>query len=193
MDPLHPLVEAAAAGALPEWADASDRRREHMSRVATLMDEWAAGLDLSAHDRTRWRALGYLHDMLRDAPIDELRDRVPPGLRDLSGQILHGPAAAERLRIDGVLDGELLRAVAYHTAGHPSLGAMGRALYVADFLDPGRRFLPEWRAGLRDRMPGALDTVTREVVGARIRNLVEHGSDVLEDTFRFWNSLVMIG
>ncbi len=160
-----------------------------MARVAELLDAWAAEFGLPDGERARWRAAGWLHDALRDADPEVLRPRVPPDRQGLPGAVLHGPAAAERLRIDGVDDGEFLRAVACHTIGSHRLRRLGRALYAADFLEPGRDFEPEWRAGLRDRMPHALDDVVREIVQARIRYLVQRGIELLPDTVAFWNAL----
>ena len=92
--------------------------------------------------------------------------------------------------MEGLLDGEILRAVAYHTVGHPAFGVLGRALYAADFLEPGRTFRPEWRADLRQRMPADLDDVVFTVARARIANLVERGMPMLSQTIGFWNALV---
>jgi len=175
---------------LPEWAAVSPGRRAHMARVSELLDAWAAALGLPESERCRWRAAGFLHDALREVAPDTLRAKVPRAQSSLPGPILHGPAVAERLRAQGVLDGELLFALAYHTLGNASLGTLGRALYVADFLEPGRDFMPEWREGLRARMPAELDSVTREIVGARIRYVVDRGLDLLPDTVEFWNVLV---
>lgn len=186
----HPLIEAAAEGTLPEWAAVGPSRRAHMVRVSELLGAWADALGLSDWDRCRWRAAGFLHDALREVAPDVLRPKVPPNQSSLPGPILHGPAVAERLRVHGVLDGELLIALTYHTVGHASLGMLGRALYAADFLDPGRTFIPEWRAGLRARMPAELDAVTRDIVGARVRHVVDRGLDLLPDTVGFWNALV---
>ena len=160
-----------------------------MGRVAELLGEWAAAAASSEDEVTRWRALGHLHDVLRDEDFETLRARVPPDLRSLPGEILHGPAAAERLRVDGVDDGGLLRAIAFHTLGHPDFDEGGRALYAADFLDPARSFLAEWRAALRDRMPDALDDVVFEIARARIAHLVEQGSTIYPGTLAFWNAL----
>jgi 2-amino-4-hydroxy-6-hydroxymethyldihydropteridine diphosphokinase len=187
---LHPVIEEAANGRLPGWSEVGSRRRSHLDRVAELLQTWAVGLELEEEECRRWRAVGYLHDALREADPEQLRTRVPPSLAGLPRPVLHGPAAAERLRIEGVTDGELLRAVSFHTIGDPRLARLGRALYCADFLEPGRSFLPEWRATLRDRMPGELDAVCREVVGARIRNLLERGKSLLPQTVAFWNALV---
>lgn len=161
-----------------------------MSRVADLMGSWAASAGLGTTDVVRWRAAGHLHDALRDADPESLRPRVPPALQALEGLLLHGPAAAERLRVVGVEDGELLAAIAYHTVGSPHFGVLGKALYAADFLDPGRSFLTEWRADLRARVPHELDDVVFEIVGARIRHRVDEGAPILTLTLDFWNRIV---
>jgi HD superfamily phosphohydrolase YqeK len=111
-------------------------------------------------------------------------------LVDLPDPVLHGPAAAEQLRIDGVMDGELLRAISGHTVGDPDFGLMGRALYCADFLEPGRSFLTEWREDQRGRMPSEVNVVAREIAGSRIGNVVERGGTILPRTVAFWNRLV---
>lgn len=186
---VHPSVERAALGELPSWTEADQDRRGHMARVAALLDAWGVALGLPEEERVRWAAVAWLHDALRSADPEALRARVPAAMSALPGLLLHGPAAAERLRGDGVRDGDLLRAIAYHTLGHARLGALGRALYAADFLEPGRDLLNEWRSALRERMPGALTDVVREVLGARIAHLVGRGSTLRPETVEFWNSL----
>jgi 2-amino-4-hydroxy-6-hydroxymethyldihydropteridine diphosphokinase len=190
---LHALVMTAAAGELPDWASVGPARLAHIQRVAALMDDWSRGLGLDEEERVRWRAAAYLHDALREADPETLRGSVPEELHGFPGPVLHGPAAAERLRVEGVRDRALLRAVGYHTVGHPQLDALGRALYCADFLDPGRPFLPEWRETLRSRMPSELDAVTREIVAARLTHLVAREVRLLEPTVAFWNVLVASG
>ncbi len=186
---LPDVIERAAAGELPPWAEVGPKRRAHIERVAALLAQWAASAGLSAEERTRWTSVGYLHDALRDADPEKLRRAVPPGLVDLPAGILHGPAAAERLREDGVDDADLLRAVAFHTLGHPEFGRLGRALYVADFVEPGRDFHNAWRAKLRERVPAGLDGVALEVAGARIAHLVERRMELRAETVGFWNVL----
>lgn len=184
------LVAAASAGRLPDWAKARPERQTHMARVAALMDDWARRSGLDEADIHRWRAAAWLHDALRDEDPEVLRSQVPDTLRDLPAKVLHGPAAAHRLAQDGLADDALRLAVAYHTLGHPDLDRLGRALYLADFLDPGRAFRPDWRARLRGRMPGAMADVLRSVLYARICYLLERGMTMRPETTAFWNRIV---
>lgn len=184
---LPPLVRDAARGLLPEWTEAKPKRREHMGRVAALMRQWALALALPPAEVDRWTAAGWLHDALRDADPETLRPQVPAEYRALPGKLLHGPAAAERLR--GQADDELVEAVRCHTVGSRRFGTLGRALYLADFLEPGRTFAPEWTEELRRRMPAEMDAVLLEVVRSRVRHVGESGATVHPETEAFRASL----
>ena len=186
---LHPVVAAASRGELAPWAVAGPARREHMARVAGLLDVWATALGLGDDDRARWRAAGHLHDALRDERPDALRPQVPVALRDLPGPVLHGPAVAERLRRDGVADDELLSAVASHTTGAAGLGTLGMALYAADYLEPGRDYGSDAHAALRARMPSELHEVVREVAGERMMHALERKRAIHPGTLALWNEL----
>jgi 2-amino-4-hydroxy-6-hydroxymethyldihydropteridine diphosphokinase len=147
-------------------------------------------LGLSDAERRRWQAAGWLHDALRDADVASLRALVPAEFRDLPGPLLHGPAAAARLRAEGVEDDELLDAITYHTVGHPRLGRLGRALYLADALEPGRTFDPAWTAALRARLPREFDAVLVEVVAQRLGHLIAQRRRLRPESIEFWNTLV---
>ena len=179
-EPLSPLVEAAARGELPEWARAGKKRRAHMGRVAALMREWAEALGLPPREVTRWAATGWLHDVLREAEPDEIRPEVPPLFRMLPGKILHGPAAAVRLR--DAMDSEMCEAIRFHTLGSPRFGRLGRALYLADFLEPGRTFDPPYTESLRARMPRDMDAIFREVVRLRWTHITGKGGTAHPET-----------
>jgi HD superfamily phosphohydrolase YqeK len=187
------LLELAAQGRLPGWAEATEKRREHMARVATLMDDWATRLGLDETERTRWRAAAWLHDALRDAPANRLRPWLSDEFRGLPDAYLHGPATAERLSAEGVQDLEVLDAIRYHTLASVGLGVMGRSLIAADFLEPGRPDRAHWRASLRDRMPLELDAVLREVVAAKLQRDIDGVEPMRPEMVSLWNSLVSDG
>jgi HD superfamily phosphohydrolase YqeK len=185
---LLPVELAAARGELPDWARAKPARREHMARVAGLLEVWASDLGLGEVATLRWAAAGWLHDSLRDADPVDLVHHVGPAERDLPPALLHGPAAAARLR--GLVSPEVEAAVRYHTLGHPILGELGRAVYVADYLEPGRPDPDERRAALRRRMPGDRLAVLVEVADAKLRHLLDRRLPVRPETASFWSELV---
>ena len=84
-----------------------------------------------------------------------------------------------------------MRAVAFHTLGHPGLDTAGVALYAADFLEPGRAVRADWRASLRGRMPDELDDVVLEVARARTEHLRGIGGSVRPETAAFLELLRM--
>lgn len=150
------------------------------------MDAWSGTLELSLADRVRWRAAGILHDALRDADPARLADWSD---LDWPPELLHGPACAARLGADGVDDSDLLDAIAFHTVGNPSSTDISDFLYMADFLEPGRRFMAEERAAMRDRLPEGREVVLRGVAALRIAQRLEQGERLLRETVDFWNRL----
>ena len=87
----------------------------------------------------------------------------------------------------------VLDAVRYHSVGLAEWDMVGRILYCADFLEPGRSFDRERRAELAERLPREPTIVLREVARSRLIHTVESGWPILEPTVRFWNSLVATG
>lgn len=172
---------------LPAWAQVGAKRLEHIERVTMLLNTWAAAMRLPRDQVVLWLDAGRLHDALRDAPIQELREitgdhRSPDGL-------LHGPAAAIMLERDGETRRELLDAIRYHTVGSTAWGMVGKALYMADFLEPGRKFARIDRHFLTAFVPTAFDAVFGQVVRMRLEWAVREGNYIFPETVALWNSL----
>ncbi len=182
---LHPAIVAAAAGRLPDWARVSQRRIPHLASVSALLRQWSYALALDDVDRARWAAAGWLHDALRDAPPEELVVEAA----EYPGNVRHGPAAAALLRRDGVGDEELLEAVAFHSLGRRGLRRLGRFLFLADYLEPGRPYAPLENAVLRARLPQDEHAVLRVVCARRIIEHAEHGESLHAQAVDFWNEL----
>lgn len=176
---------------LPAWAVVSPKRLAHIERVAALVDRWARQLDVPAAERQRWLRAVWLHDALRDAPDEELLRLAPdaPGPPEL----YHGPAAAARAARNGETDPGVLAAVRYHSVGFPDWDRVGRVLYCADFLEPGRSFDREERAELAARFPDDPDGVLLEVARRRLLYAVRSGWTIPESMILFWNALADAG
>lgn len=172
---------------LPSWAQVTDRRRAHIARVTALLDQWARSLRLDQEETRAWHDAGILHDALRDASEDELRRLT--GDTDRPVHILHGPAVAARLTRDGERRTEVLEAIRWHTLGSAHWGRTGKALYMADFLEPGRPFSKADRAFLAAHAMTDFDGVFRQVVRTRIEWTVREGKMLFPETADLWNSV----
>jgi len=161
---------------LPAWAQASPERRAHIERVVALLNSWADAKHVDAKERDRWLRAGWLHDALRDGPFPDA--------------LAHGPAAADRAAANGERDRGVLDAVRFHTVGSPAWDDVGRMLYLADFLEPGRDFASAERAELARRVPTERDAVLREVARRRMEWTLRSGWPLPNETVGFWNSLV---
>lgn len=176
---------------LPQWAVVTPERLEHIQRVAELAADWAERMGVPDSERNRWLRAVWLHDALRDAAPAELEKWAsgtagPPELR-------HGPASAAHAKAEGETDRGVLDAVRYHSLGLAEWDMVGRMLYCADYLEPGRAFDHTRRAELAERLPDDPGGVLREVAQSRLTHLIQSGWPVLEPTVRFWNSLVATG
>lgn len=172
---------------LPDWARVSEKRAGHIQRVTALLNSWAAAMRLPPAEARAFLDAGALHDALRDAPEAELRE-LADDLESPLG-LLHGPAAASMLKRNGESRADILDAVRYHTIGHVRWGIVGRALYMADFLEPGRKFMRQDRYFLALEVPNSFDAVFRQVVRMRLEWTVREGNHIFPETVALWNSL----
>lgn len=136
---LMPVIEQVRKFAL---ASLSQKRYEHSFRVAETAQKICT---LYGVDPARGFLAGIGHDMCKEMsdelllslashdgfPITEIEKKKP--------SLLHGRAAAVKMHDDfGINDNELLEAVAYHTFGKKNFGSLGKIVYSADKIEPGR-------------------------------------------------------
>lgn len=180
-------ISAELRPTIPPWAVMSEKRLDHVVRVARLASDWAFAMGVPETERNRWLKAVWLHDALRDAPEELLAQWASsvPGPVELR----HGPAAASRAKAEGETDRGVLDAVRYHSIGLAEWDMAGRVLYAADFLEPGRSFDRSERAALAERFPAEPAAVFKEVVQRRVAYLIRSGWSLPEPTYRLWNSL----
>lgn len=172
---------------LPEWARVSEKRRAHIARVVHLIGRWSDELGLDAAEASAWRDAARWHDALRDAPEPELRALISD--TGLGASLLHGPAAALRLSQDGEKRVHVLEAVRWHTVGWSRWARTGRALYMADYLEPGRSFSTMEREFLVSIVPYRFEAAFRQVVKHRLEWSLREGNALFPETVELWNSL----
>jgi len=76
---------------------------------------------------------GLLHDNAKNNKTQEMKDLSDDVRHSYLGSML----SAERF---GILDKEILEAIKYHTTFHPDAGILTKILYVADKIEPSRKF-----------------------------------------------------
>jgi len=172
---------------LPAWAEVSEKRRAHIARVTALLDHWARQLQLNVAEAQAWHDAGRWHDALRDASTETLR--ALGGDQERPVETLHGPAAAAKLASLGESRHDVLEAIRWHTVGQANWARVGRALYMADFLEPGRQFSRAERAFLADHLVHDFDGVFRQVVQLRIEWTVREGKALFPETVALWNQV----
>jgi 2-amino-4-hydroxy-6-hydroxymethyldihydropteridine diphosphokinase len=187
LEELEPHVASRLPIELPPWAQVTEDRRAHIEGVAWVLASWADAMVVSNAERERWLRAAAYHDAVKDAPKKQLRalGEDPWGVDKLR----HGPAAATLAERHGERDRGVLDAVRFHSVGYAGWDQVGRMLYLADYLEPGRTHRAGELEEQRNRVPrdtsGVLCLVTRE----RIAYLRRSGKSVLRETQEFWESL----
>jgi 2-amino-4-hydroxy-6-hydroxymethyldihydropteridine diphosphokinase len=91
------------------------------------------------------------------------------------------------MRREGETRQELLDAVRYHTVGSSEWGMLGRALYMADYLEPGRKFSRADREYLASQVPHDFDATFRQVLRARLEWSLREGMKLFPEAVALWN------
>ncbi len=157
----------------------SRHRADHSRRTA----EYARGLAVQyGLDREKAYLAGLAHDIAKEKQDKEILEYArlykPEEIHkdELNlPLLLHGRAAAGLLVRDLAWeDEEILDAVTWHITGKSDMAPLSKAVYCADFLEPGRTFLSdEFR---REALSGDLDSAVRTVLTSLLhhRRLKKH-------------------
>lgn len=116
----------------------------HCLRVLDAADAMGRHLRL---DTTALRIAGLLHDCARELSDPELVAQAEAwGLpvRPVDRRepvLLHGRVGAEMVRRQlGISDTVILGAITAHTSGHPRMSLADKVVFLADLIEPGRRY-----------------------------------------------------
>jgi len=163
----------------------------HLGATARLCAELAGR---QGGSRGRASLAGGLHDWLKPLPPRRLAAilRACGGRLDAEDRkapaLWHGPAAAALARSrTGLRDRAVLEAVRWHTTGHPRLGVLGRALFVADFCEENRGF-PEAAVGRR-LARRSLGLAVRYVLASKLAYLYGERIAPHPSALAFWKTL----
>lgn len=165
---------------------------QHSLGVAATARELA--LRFGADDYRAYLA-GLLHDYGKGYEPDKLLEMAGKlGLvldyySRMEKRLLHAPVGAALLPVEmGIDDKEIIAAVACHTTGSPEMNIMGKVVYLADFIEPGRKFPGVDK--IRRIAGENLDEALLAVVDETIISIVKRGLLLHPLSVSFRNSLI---
>ena len=87
-----------------------------------------------------------IHDYAKELSDQEFLDLIDkynldPELKKWGNNVWHGMVGIYKIQEDlGVTDKEILRSIETHTVGSEAMSLLDKIIYVADYIEPGRRF-----------------------------------------------------
>ena len=169
----------------------SEKRFEHSVRVAETA---ALMCSLYGLDENLGLISGIAHDICKEIPSGE-KIRLAEkdggkieGLEKEKPDLLHGRAAAVKMQEEfKIHDENLIQAVANHTFGKKGLSDIGKILFVADKIEPGRpQSTEEYRKALFAK---SLKGITVSVLKENIEYLEKRGKAVAQESLDWLKDL----
>ncbi len=170
----------------------SEKRYTHSVRVAQTAVELAKAHSV---DEEKAYTAGILHDYCKEYSKQEqikiaVEQRLLTSREDLlMPQVLHGPVASYVLKAEGIVDAEdILQAVRFHTTGHPDMDVLAKIIFIADYIEPGRK-TPNLD-GLLECALNDLDECMVEIIDRTALYLLEKRKIIHEDMIKCRNKIL---
>jgi len=161
-----------------------EKRHAHCVRVAELSRKMA---DIYGVNPEKAYFAGLTHDICKWMDKDSLVEFCKDDGYGISSvvlghpSLLHGRAGALVLKNEfGINDLEVLEAVARHVSGAKNLSPLGRIVYSADKIEPGRKWVSD--EYLNAKLSKSLNEMALEVVEEIVGYLNERGGTLEEET-----------
>ena len=169
------------------------KRYEHTLGVAYT----AASLAM-VHEEDVEKALiaGMLHDCAKCMPFHKqiaVCEKHNVSLSEVerteNSPLLHAKAGSTLARTEyGITDDDILNAISYHTTGRPDMSTLEKIIYIADYIEPGRKTLPNL-SRVRKIAYQNLDDTMRQILNDTLEHLKEKGGSIdpmTKETYQFY-------
>jgi predicted HD superfamily hydrolase involved in NAD metabolism len=86
---------------------------------------------------------------------------------------------------------EIINAIKYHTTGRPNMSITEKIIYIADFIEPGRKEF-NGLTKARELADKDLDTALVKILMLTINHVIDHGAiidSITEETYEFYYKL----
>lgn len=173
----------------------SPKRFNHSLGVMNTSIELAKNY---GEDVERARIAGLLHDCARDIRGQEAIDMCKShgvevdAIALVQPELLHGPLGAALAReLYGIEDEGILKAIFWHTTGHENMELFEKIIFIADYIEPGRKF-----PGVEEARKLAFADINKAVVHAldsTIGHVLSKGSLIHPATIVARNYVILHG
>ena len=166
-------------------------RFEHILRV----EEKALELAEKYHaDKEACQLAALLHDYAKDLDVKEVKKlqkeaHIDDEMLAYGSNVWHGPMAAYFAKEKfGITNPEILMAISQHTTGGREMSLVGKILFIADYIEEGRKFPGVKKA--RRLADKNIDRAVRYKVIQTLLHLVENEKKIYPETLEVYNQWV---
>ena len=104
--------------------------------------------------------------------------------------LLHGKVGAYIARKEfGILDEDILNAITWHTTGRPAMSLLEKIIFVADYIEPSRRPIPELNL-IRQLAFTDIDQAVIKILENTLKYLNEKGNPIDDMTQKTYDSYI---
>ncbi|AIY05219.1 HAD superfamily protein [Planococcus sp. PAMC 21323] len=135
-----------------------------------------------------------LHDVAKFSDRDWMKsiivsEKMDPLLLEYHAELWHAPVGAYLAKTEfGVEDEDILNAIRYHTTGRESMSDLEKVVYIADLVEPNRKF--SGVEELRQLKERGLDVMMEASIKHSIEFLESKNQPVFPDSLKCFNGFV---
>ncbi len=121
------------------FAEISEKRLLHSLNTAILAVRYAIRF---GEDPDKAAIAGLLHDCAKELPENEMLEMAGEEGREYPIiEMLHAPAGAQYVQTRyNIREDDIIKAIGYHTTGREHMTGIDKIVYLADKLEPARKF-----------------------------------------------------
>lgn len=146
-------------------------------------------------DEKKAELAAIFHDYAKYRPKEEMEkciveEYLPADLLTANIELWHAPVGAFLVEKEaGIKDNEILDAIRYHTTGRAGMTRLEKIIFLADYIEPGRKFpgVDE----VRQLAEEDLDLALIKALQNTISFLLGKNQPIYPDTFHTYNDLVI--
>ncbi|MBN2395462.1 MAG: bis(5'-nucleosyl)-tetraphosphatase (symmetrical) YqeK [Candidatus Atribacteria bacterium] len=170
----------------------TEERYQHSCMVSKVAEEIARYYHVSTE---KAKVLGLIHDCAKDLTHHDLQDLVKKyhirltEIEKCIPGIWHAYVGAYLARdIFEIDDPEMLQAIKYHSTGSDSLNLLGKIIYIADKIEPGREINSNGK--IRELVWQDIDQAMLELLNSELKYLVSKNEIIHPDTLQCRNEIL---